>query len=128
MLLLLTRKIKRVFPAILKKRLPAKFNVIRINEKESQRLNSFYHKKNKPTNVLSFRYSNDYGEILLCPQIIRREAKAAGNPHKYQMTWYILHGMIHLAGMHHETSARVAERIAKLEASILSRLFSKKAF
>ena len=89
-----------------------------------QLLNRVYLKKGKLANVLSFRYGLDYGEILVCPEVIRREAKEQGNTYKYQMTWMILHGILHLAELHHEESKRVAQRVEALEKRVLHKLFS----
>ena len=67
-----------------------------------------------------------YGEIIVCPAVIRREAKAQKHSFDYQMTWMILHGMIHLAGVHHERSQLTTERVEILEKNILQRFFAKK--
>lgn len=68
------KNLVKYFPKYIKKRLPKQVAVIDISAKESWHLNKLYCKKNKPTNVLSFRYGPDYGEILLCPEVIKKEA------------------------------------------------------
>ena len=78
--------------------------------------------KNNPANVLSFRYGSDYGEILVCPEVIRKEAEKQGNSSYYQMTWMILHGMLHLGGMHHEESGDIAKKTERIEKEILSKI------
>lgn len=110
-------------PRYLKRRLPKDIVLISINSVESRKLNRLYRYKNKAANVLSFRYSPDYGEILVCPEIIRKEAKSQGNSYKYQMTWMIMHGMLHLAGIHHEKSRVIAGGVERLEQKILRALF-----
>jgi probable rRNA maturation factor len=95
-----------------------------VPEKESASLNRAYRGKNKPANVLSFRYGKEYGEIIVCPAVIRREAQEQKRAFQYQMTWMILHGMIHLSGLHHEASAAAAKRVERLEQSILGILFT----
>ena len=116
-------KVRRLMPLVLSKKLPGEFWVVQITEGKSQELNRMFRRKNCPTNVLSFLYGKDYGEILVCPEVIRREAKEQRNTYKYQMTWMILHGMLHLAGMHHERSRSAAGRVEKLEEKILSKIF-----
>ncbi|MBU6414677.1 rRNA maturation RNase YbeY [Patescibacteria group bacterium] len=113
------KKLVKYFPRYIKKRLPKEVAVINISAKESRRLNRLYRKKNKPTNVLSFRYGKDYGEILLCSEVIKKEAKQAGNSQNKQMTWMLIHAMLHLGGVHHENGARQEKRFAKLEGLIL---------
>lgn len=125
-MVILHRKIVNSLPLSLRKKLPKKIVVAEINMKESRRLNRIYRDKDDAANVLSFRYGPDYGEILVCPEIIRREAKKQGNTYKYQMTWMVLHGMIHLAGVHHEQSQKVAIGVENMEQKLLHKLFPAK--
>lgn len=119
----LIKNIKKLLPKSVAKKLPKEIVIKEISAQESRKINRKYRRKNKPTNVLSFRYGKDYGEILVCPAIIRKEAKRQGNIYKYQMTWLILHGMLHLGGIHHEFSAKDRNRSESLERKILSSIF-----
>lgn len=112
----------KLLPKSLRKKLPVEIKLIEILKAESQKLNKIYRGKNKPTNVLSFKYSRDYGEILVCPPVIKKEAKDQGNTYKYQFTRMVLHGMLHLAGLHHERSKNIAQRVELLERHILHKL------
>lgn len=81
---------------------------------ESQRLNRRYRRKNRPTNVLSFTYARqapeyELGEIVLCPDVIRREAALQRRPYRTYLKFLIDHGMIHLLGFDHATSREQAE-------------------
>lgn len=114
---------RRKLPRATLKKLPREVRVVGVGLRESYNLNRRFFKKSRSANVLSFRYGPDYGEILLCPKIIRREAKEQGNTYKYQFAWMILHGMLHLAGMHHERSKQEARRVEKMEEQVLKRLF-----
>lgn len=97
--------------------------IVEVTARGSKKLNLVYRNKNKPTNVLSFRYDSAYGEILICPDVIRKEAKKQGNSYRFQMTWMIVHGILHLAGVHHERSLQQARRVEKIEEQILGQLF-----
>ena len=119
------RRIVKHLPQATAKRLPAQISVVPVSEKESRALNRQYRKKDKATNVLSFYYTKEYGEIIVCPSVIRHEAKAQKHSFEYQMTWMILHGMIHLSGLHHERSWKTAERTESVERKILRDLFQK---
>ncbi|MBI3420847.1 MAG: rRNA maturation RNase YbeY [Candidatus Sungbacteria bacterium] len=112
-------RIRRMLPAGIVRKLPKKVLIIRISAKESTRLNAQYRNKPLPTNVLSFRYGPAYGEVLLCPAVIRAEAKQQGNSYDKQMTWMIIHGMLHLAGLHHERSEATRKRVEQLEQKLL---------
>ncbi len=113
---------RQALPQSIARRLPRKVKVVEIEARESRLLNSRFLKKSMAANVLSFRYGKEYGEILICPKIIRREAKEQGNTYKYQMTWMVLHGMIHLAGVHHDRSKATAKTAARLEWRTLQKL------
>lgn len=115
--------IRKFIPQTLQKRLPKEIKIVEISESKSRKFNREYRKKNKPANVLSFLYGSDYGEILVCPEIVQKEAKKQRNSYKYQMTWMVLHGILHLAGLHHEKSRNTAKIIEKLEQRILGKIF-----
>ena len=119
---LTVQKIQRAMAPALRRKLPKKVAVILIDAKKSATLNAVYRGKRKATNVLSFRYDTTYGEILICPAVVRKEAKKQGNAQAFQMTWMIAHGMLHLAGVHHEKSSAIAKRVMGLEKQILEKL------
>lgn len=123
---LLYKKIKRVFPRNLKQKLPKIVRVVLIDKETSRSLNARLRKKRKATNVLSFRYDVSYGEILVCPPVIRADARAQHNSYVFQMTWMIVHGMIHLSGLHHEHSRVLAGKVTRIEHEILSALRKNK--
>ena len=122
-------KIKSLLSKSLAKRLPDDIKVVLIDRLESERLNFIYKEKRKPTNVLSFCYPQlapgekknrkSYGEILICPDIVKKEAFKQGNSQTFQMTWMILHGILHLSGIHHEQSRAESRRFVRLEQKIM---------
>lgn len=103
-------------------KLPREIGVVLLSTRESAKLNNIYRNKNEATNVLSFYYGPEYGEILICPEIVKKEAALQRNTQEFQMTLMIVHGMIHLAGIHHENSATINKRFVKLEQQILRTL------
>ncbi len=123
--LLLLDKIVKALPQAIRNGLPAEISVVSVSAQESWALNLRYRKKDKAANVLSFYYAKEYGEIIICPSLIRAEAKKENHSFEYQMTWMILHGMIHLSGLHHEQSVAVAKKTEALERNILQNLFQK---
>lgn len=130
------RQTRRFLSKDFRRKLPCEIKVVGASLAESRRLNRVYLKKNKPANVLSFRYWPDvstrgreakegYGEIIVCPQVIRRDAKKHGNSYQYQLRWMILHGLLHLAGLNHEKSSKERKRFEKLEQKLLNNLMVK---
>lgn len=115
-------RIRRYLPEALRRKLPRHIAIVSVSVAESRHLNRAYRKKNQSTNILSFRYGPRRGEIILCSAIIRREAKLQGNTFSYQRMWMILHGLVHLAGLHHEASGRAQKRTERLEKKILAKM------
>ena len=116
-------RIVKVLPQAIRNGLPADIAIVEVSEKESRRLNLIYRGRRKPANVLSFRYDHEYGEIIVCALMIRREAKMQKHSFKYQMTWMVVHGMIHLSGLHHEKSDAAAQKAERIEQAILRDIF-----
>lgn len=96
-------------------------HLVFVGGKESRKLNSIFRGQPRPTNVLSFDYG-DFGEILLAPYIIRKEAQSMGVSFAKYATRLIAHGALHLCGRHHEGSGRRAKRAEKTEKRLLLRL------
>lgn len=74
-----------------------------VSEKKSSELNRRYRHKNKPTNILSFALTKQSGEIILCPAVIRREAKNFSKTFSQFLGFLVIHGMLHLEGMEHSS-------------------------
>ncbi|MEI8174581.1 MAG: rRNA maturation RNase YbeY [bacterium] len=81
-----------------------------VDEEKSQELNKKYRNKNKPTNILSFSLRKDEGEIVLCPNVIKREAKSFEKTFSQFLKLLIVHGMLHLKGIDHGDKMENAEK------------------
>ncbi|MGA7538119.1 MAG: rRNA maturation RNase YbeY, partial [Steroidobacteraceae bacterium] len=108
---------------------------------ESRRLNARYRGKDRPTNVLSFpppplparrsaaitsrsREEGDsrlLGDLVICAQVVRAEARAQRKPLKAHWAHLIVHGALHLVGYDHELEAD-AKRMERREIAVLRRL------
>jgi len=91
-----------------------RLHLVFLDKKESQKVNSVFRGQSRPTNVLSFNYG-DFGEILLTPYIISKEAKDEGVSFVRRTMELIAHAALHLCGLDHETAAEAkkAERVEK---------------
>ena len=92
-----------------------------------QELNRRFRRKNKPTDVLSFP-REDGGDIAICAEIARDNARRFGHSTAAELKVLVLHGLLHLAGYDHETDqgemARKETRLRarlKLPASLIDR-------
>lgn len=106
---------------------------IRITDTEEvQTLNREYRDKDKPTNVLSFPFAADLppgvsldlpllGDIILCDEVIRAEAREQNKPLAHHFAHLVVHGTLHLLGYDHITDTE-ADAMEKLERAILASL------
>lgn len=68
-----------------------------ISDAEIRTLNKKYRKKDKPTDVLSFRGEGKFlGEILIDYAQIKRQAKLYKNSVQSELIFILVHGLLHL--------------------------------
>ena len=79
-------------------------SIVFISLAKSKELNNTYRKINKPTNILSFPLSKKEGEILLCPELVKKETKKFGRNFRELLGFLVIHGMLHLEGMEHSST------------------------
>lgn len=77
-----------------------------LGENDAKKLNWNYRCKDYPTDILSFDSEDPttLGELVLCPQVIIRQAKDHGISQEEEFGYTILHGVLHLLGYDHEKS------------------------
>jgi probable rRNA maturation factor len=110
---------------------PATLTIRFVDEEEGRALNRDFRHKDHATNVLTFAYDappHNAGEnpateadIILCTDVILREAKAQEKTPAAHLAHLVVHGTLHAQGHDHETDAD-AEKMEALETVILSRL------
>lgn len=90
-----------------------------VDEAESRQLNHDYRHKDAPTNVLSFPAGIDlpdalvWGDIVVCAQVVAREAEAQGKRYDDHFAHMVVHGVLHLLGYDHQSAddSAVMERL-----------------
>ncbi len=100
-----------------------------VNPHESQMLNERYRKKNNPTNILSFAYDIEdnqargqlEGDLVICAEIVAKEALEQQKPIIAHWAHLIVHGILHLIGLDHE-SEKEAKYMESLEILLLAQL------
>ena len=79
-----------------------------VTKEESKILNKKYRGINKSTNVLSFRVDKNLtkysliGDIILCIEIIKKEAKEYSKDFENRLKHMIIHGFLHLLNFDHK--------------------------
>lgn len=99
-----------------------------VDAAESAALNGQYRRKRGPTNVLSFPFdappgmsSALLGDLVVCADVVQREAREQGKSAPAHWAHMIVHGVLHLRGFDHLSAAEAAA-METLETEILARL------
>ena len=99
-----------------------------VDEKESAELNKQYRNKKGPTNILSFPFEvpaeielNLLGDLVICSDIVKREAVEQNKQELAHWAHMVVHGTLHLLGYDHLTDAE-ADVMEDKEIKILSQL------
>jgi len=111
-------------------------SIVIVDDKKICQLNRQYRNKNKPTNVLSFPFSDgadpsihsipvkELGDIVISVDTALRESIKYKQTFYDRFTWLLIHGMLHLLGYDHERSPRRAEKMFKREKKLFNKLQS----
>jgi probable rRNA maturation factor len=83
---------------ILKFKLP-ELSIALVDDARIKELNRKYRKIDRVTDILAF----DYGEIIICLDQAKRQAKELNNALKKELSILLVHGILHLAGYDDET-------------------------
>ncbi len=102
--------------------------VLLVGVRRSRALNARYRGRDRPTNVLSFpaaplaeRASGLLGDLVICPTVLRAEARAQRKPARAHWAHLVVHGALHLLGYDHEHE-REARRMQRREIRVLRAL------
>lgn len=81
--------------------------VVFLSAAEIKKINRQFRGKNKPTDILSFTSEDpaSLGELLLCLPVLERQARENGHSLESEITYMLVHGILHLLGYDHEASA-----------------------
>jgi len=99
-------------------------------------LNEQYLKKPGPTDVISFPQHDGacpaiqpqlLGDIAISVETAKRDAAGRGISLEEEMTDLLIHGMLHLVGYDHETSAADSRRMRAKQRKILAQVLEQVA-
>jgi probable rRNA maturation factor len=103
-------------------------SVLLVGPAASRRLNAQYRGRDRPTNVLSFPGPRGLaavpallGDLVICPAIVRAEARAQRKSARAHWTHLVVHGVLHLLGYDHERDDQ-ALRMERREIRVLRSL------
>jgi probable rRNA maturation factor len=99
-----------------------------VEPEESQQLNNQFRGQNKPTNVLSFPFEvpegitlNLLGDLVICVDIMKNEAKLQNKKLFDHWAHLVIHGCLHLLGFDHISDIEAVE-MEGIEVAALAKL------
>lgn len=101
----------------------AELTIAAVSDAQGQSLNAEFRDKDYATNILTFGYDgmpDVRADLVLCPAVIRREARAQGKSYEHHLMHLLVHGVLHACGFDHE-EAKEAQQMEALEVAILRR-------
>lgn len=84
-------------------------SVIIVNKSKIQKLNKKYRDIDKPTDILSFPLSENFGEIYINLDLAKVEAKKFDRNFDNFIAFLFIHGLVHLKGMDHGSTMESIE-------------------
>ena len=100
-------------------------SILLVGPAASRRLNAQYRGRDRPTNVLSFPVPHGpgaaqalLGDLVICPAIVRAEARAQHKSARAHWIHLVVHGVLHLVGYDHERDDQ-ALRMERREIRVL---------
>ena len=106
----------------------AMISIVFVSSQKIATLNSKYLKKNRPTDVIAFGFGSGsrggavVGDIYICPDVARTNAKAEHVSLREELDRLVVHGVLHVLGYDHpESDSRISSRMWKKQEIILKR-------
>jgi len=100
-------------------------SVLLVGPARSRTLNARYRNRDRPTNVLSFpathvarASSGLLGDLVICPAVLRSEARMQGKTLSAHWAHLVVHGVLHLVGFDHQDEVQ-ERRMQRREIHVL---------
>ncbi|MFA6028104.1 MAG: rRNA maturation RNase YbeY [Patescibacteria group bacterium] len=106
------KKVLENFNKLIKAKETMGVNVVIINPQKMREINKRYRQRDKVTDVLSFRYGPETGEVYICYDEVRKTAGGFAE--------LLVHGLLHLVGYDHETNKKDAAKMFNKQQLILN--------
>ena len=111
------------------------FTVHSVNEDESRKINKKTFNKNFPTDVLSFplynnidsinnldkNMSEDMGDMFVCRNVIKKNAKIYNKDFSEELQYIVIHGLLHLIGYSHKKN----DKLKIYEEELMKRIWNE---
>jgi len=126
---------KKIAGKILKreKRSDLELSIALVDGNKIRELNRKYRGKDRPTDVLAFnqlefnilktKNKKNLGEIIICPQEIKKNTARFKMSFKEEMVNCLIHGILHLLGYDHENFSKEAKLMERKQKYYFSKIF-----
>lgn len=111
---------------------PYCISVAFVSSSEMKRLNKEYYKRERLSDVLSFQGETgdfpkispetDLGEIVICSDQVKVNARSGKNTFQNELSWVLIHGLLHLLGYEHEEGGEKEKLMRDREVFYLKQL------
>ncbi len=115
---------KKGFPRVLKGK---ELILVFLDTRDAKKLNSQFRGKDYATDVLSFDPIDpqSLGELVICPQVLKKQAKEHELSYNLELGYMVLHGVLHLLGFEHEDNEEDAAVMFKLQDEIFDAISNR---
>lgn len=99
-----------------------------ISAPKMKAMNFQFRAKDYATDVLSFAPTSpeSLGELILCPSVLKKQAKQNGHSLDFEILYMFIHGILHLLGYDHEQSLAEEKKMFSLQDRLFSQLTESK--
>jgi probable rRNA maturation factor len=106
-------------------------SILLVDDHQIKKLNKKYLRRNRPTDVISFSqiegessHINTHllGDVVISVETAKRQAKGANTTLQDEITFLLIHGILHLLGYDHGGSVREASKMRAKERELLSKI------
>lgn len=104
--------------------LQKELSLVFLREIDAKNLNWNYRQKDYATDILTFQTEDpeSFGELVMCPLVLKKQARANKHGDEHEMGYMILHGILHLLGFDHEKDEKSAHEMFRLQDSVFQEL------
>ncbi len=128
-----SRKLKKQFKAVLQSLSieEKELSVLLVNDRKIKSLNQSFRNKNSATDVLSFPQFEEeagfdsilLGDVVVSLETAEKQAREHGLTFEEEVVLLMTHGLLHLLGYDHESSAKEEKRMQKKTLELFQLVF-----
>lgn len=109
---------------------PQEVALVFVDSSQMKKVNARHRGRSYATDILSFGAGEPIAELVMCPQVIAKNAGRADLARlhgvsqwslKWELAVMVIHGFLHLSGLDHSDEARPEEEMLRIQAEMFSK-------